>query len=323
MKRLMILFAALAAVACAKNNVAEDPAPAAQYLNLTISDFPALESATKSGEVYGKTAWEDGDQLLVVFLKSATEGGSIFDSNAAMTQSFHIATYDNGGWTLDPPIAITESDLSNSVLQIEYQQGMKFEVDADMDVSVRNQNGEEPTDAELIQSEQLFVYNLVRSMDHTITFSKIVDSNGQLVSSILKRTNRVRICYNDSDPNTKLDVVKLKPKYADTWTRPISHSNSSGLASSTYMSGSAVEIPLDENNEAIIYLNWRFHNEKPPVLVVTTTFEQDVALPYGENDQVDAPYPFEESGFANPVVSEDRYEFPYHSNAYAYSVILN
>ena len=70
MKRLMIVFAALAAVACAKNNVAEDPAPAAQYLNLTISDFPALESATRSGETVGKTAWEDGDQLLIVFIIS-------------------------------------------------------------------------------------------------------------------------------------------------------------------------------------------------------------------------------------------------------------
>ena len=90
MKRLMIVFAALAAVACAKNNVAEDPAPAEQYLNLTVSDFPALESATRSGETVGKTAWEDGDELLIEFIKHAN-GGDIFTDDENIVSGALIA----------------------------------------------------------------------------------------------------------------------------------------------------------------------------------------------------------------------------------------
>ena len=314
MKRLMILFAALAAVACAKNNVAEDPAPAAQYLNLTISDFPALESATKSGEVYGKTAWEDGDELLIMFTKHA-DGGNIVTDNENTVSTIHLATYSGGEWTLDVPISVSESDLSNSCLQICYRQGLKWDIN-NMNIKVVTGDGQVPTDAQLMQSEQLAVYNLVRSMDHTITFNKIVDHNGQLVSSIIDRANRVRIHYNDSDPSTRLYNIKVGKKSGRVMI-PYDE-----FISRSY-DPQDIWIPLDENNEAIVYLYWEFGYEQPPVLEITTTFEQEIALPYGENDHIDAPYPFDEFGFTNPIFAEEGYEFPYHSNAYAYSVTLN
>ena len=314
MKRLMIVFAALAAVACAKNNVAEDPAPAAQYLNLTISDFPALESATKSGEVYGKTAWEDGDELLIMFTKHA-DGGNIVTDNENTVSTIHLATYSGGEWTLDVPISVSESDLSNSCLQICYRQGLKWDIN-NMNIKVVTGDGQVPTDAQLMQSEQLAVYNLVRSMDHTITFNKIVDHNGQLVSSIIDRANRVRIHYNDSDPSTRLYNIKVGKKSGRVMI-PYDE-----FISRSY-DPQDIWIPLDENNEAIVYLYWEFGYEQPPVLEITTTFEQEIALPYGENDHIDAPYPFDEFGFTNPIFAEEGYEFPYHSNAYAYSVTLN
>ena len=310
----MILFAALAAVACAKNNVAEDPAPAAQYLNLTISDFPALESATKSGEVYGKTAWEDGDELLIMFTKHA-DGGNIVTDNENTVSTIHLATYSGGEWTLDVPISVSESDLSNSCLQICYRQGLKWDIN-NMNIKVVTGDGQVPTDAQLMQSEQLAVYNLVRSMDHTITFNKIVDHNGQLVSSIIDRANRVRIHYNDSDPSTRLYNIKVGKKSGRVMI-PYDE-----FISRSY-DPQDIWIPLDENNEAIVYLYWEFGYEQPPVLEITTTFEQEIALPYGENDHIDAPYPFDEFGFTNPIFAEEGYEFPYHSNAYAYSVTLN
>jgi len=314
MKRLIIVFAALAAVACAKNNVAEDPAPAEQTLKLTVSDFPALESATKSGEVYGKTAWEDGDELLIMFTKHA-DGGNIFTDNENTVSTTHLATYSGGEWTLDVPISVSESDLSNSCLQICYRQGLKWD-NNNMNVKVVTGNGQVPTDAQLMQSEQLAVYNLVRSMDHTITFNKIVDHNGQLVSSITDRANRVRIHYNDSDPSTRLYNIKVGTKSGRVMI-PYDE-----FISRSY-NPQDIWIPLDENNEAIVYLYWEFGYEQPPVLEITTTFEQEIALPYGENDHIDAPYPFDEYDFTNPIFSEDGYSFPYHSNAYAYSVVVN
>ena len=312
MKRLIIVFAALAAVACAKNNVAEDPAPAEQTLKLTVSDFPVLESATKSGEVYGKTAWEDGDELLIMFTKHA-DGGNIFTDNRNVVSTTHLATYSGGEWTLDVPISVSKSDLSNSCLQICYRQGLKWDK---ANMAVVTGDGGEPTDAQLMQSEQLAVYNLVRSLDHTITFNKIVDDNGQLLSSITDRANRVRIHYNDSDPSTRLYYIKVGEKSGKVMIP-------SDEFISTSLHPQDIWIPLDENNEAIVYLYWKFDDEQPPVLEITTTFEQEIALPYGENDHIDAPYPFDEYDFTNPIFSEDGYSFPYHSNAYAYSVVVN
>ena len=171
-------------------------------------------------------------------------------------------------------------------------------------------DGDVPTIAQHMQSEQLAVYNLVRSMDHTITFNKIVDDKGQLVSSILGRTNRVRIHYNSSGSIENISIRKV--------------SGSLWYGNAYYLSGwsNDISIPLDENNEAIVYLDWEFY-EDAPVLAITTTSEQYVNLPYGENDGIAAPYPFDEFGFTNPIFAEEGYEFPYHSNAYAYSVTLN
>ena len=306
MKRLMIVFAVLAAVACAKNNVAEDPAPAAQYLNLTISDFPALESATRSGETVGKTAWEDGDELLIEFVKHAN-GGNIFTDNRNIVSTTHLATYSGGEWTLGVPISVSESDLSNSFLQICYRQGLKWNKAADMtdleNMTLITSDGQVPTIAQHMQSELLSVYNLVRSMDHTITFNKIVDDKGQLVSSILRRTNRVRIHYNSSGP---IESISIREESGSLW-----------YGNHYYISGwsNDISIPLDENNEAIVYLDWEFY-EDAPVLAITTTSEHEIALPYGENDHIDAPYPFYELEFSNPIASD----YPCHYNAYAYSV---
>lgn len=311
MKKYIIVLAALAAAACAKNNV-PDPAPAGQTLKLTVSDFPALESATKSGEVYGKTAWEDGDELLIEFLKHANGGNIFTDRNIVSTT--HLATYSGGEWILDVPISVSESDLSNSCLQIYYRQGLKWNKAADMtdleNMTLITSDGQVPTIAQHMQSELLSVYNLVRSMDHTITFNKIVDDKGQLVSSILGRTNRVRIHYNSSDP---IEYISIRKESGSLW-----------YGNHYYLSGwnNDISIPLDENNEAIVYLDWEFY-EDAPVLAITTTSVQYVNLPYGENDGIDAPYPFDEYDFTNPIFSEDGDSFPYHSNAYAYSVVVN
>ena len=312
MKIFIIVLAALAAAACAKNNV-PDPAPAEQTLKLTVSDFPALESATKSGEVYGKTAWEDGDELLIMFTKHA-DGGNIVTDNRNVVSTTHLATYSGGEWTLDVPISVSASDLSNSFLEIYYRQGLKWNKAADMtdleNMTLITSDGHEPTRAQHMQSELLSVYNLVRSMDHTITFNKIVDDKGQLVSSILERTNRVRIHYNSSGP---IEYISIREVSGSLW-----------YGNAYYLSGwsNDISIPLDENNEAIVYLDWEFY-EDAPVLAITTTFEQYVNLPYGENDGIAAPYPFDEYDFTNPIFSEDGYSFPYHSNAYAYSVVVN
>ena len=305
----MIVFAVLAAVACAKNNVAEDPAPAAQYLNLTISDFPALESATRSGETVGKTAWEDGDELLIEFIKHAN-GGDIFTDDENIVSTTHLATYSDGEWTLGVPILVSESDLSNSFLQIYYRQGLKWNKEADMtnleNMTLITSDGQVPTIAQHMQSELLAVHNLVRSMDHTITFNKIVDDEGQLVSSILGRTNRVRIHYNGSG---SIESIRIRKVSGSLW-----------YGNHYYRSGwnNDIEIPLDENNEAIVYLDWGFY-EVAPVLAITTTSEHEIALPYGENDHIEAPYPFYEREFSNPIASG----YPHHYNAYAYSIVVN
>ena len=318
MKRLMIVFAALAAVACAKNNVAEDPAPAAQYLNLTISDFPALESATRSGETVGKTAWEDGDQLLIVFY-SHPDGENIWDYFWDTELTNYLATYENGGWSLNEPIPIKESDLSNSYLEIYFRQGMKWDVQTG---AILTAGGQTPIARELIQTEYLNVYNFIKSMDHTITFNKKVDANGQLVSSILGRGNRVRIIYKGADPD--LSSIRICEGGGGLTYIGQTFDNASG-----FKGQDAVDpyVKLDANKEAVIYLQWiesiiDIDNSKP-VLTVNTGTDQNIALPYGDEDNVEAPYPYYECDFANPFYRDgEEYAFPCHYNANAYSVVV-
>ena len=316
MKRLMILFAALAAVACAKNNVAEDPAPAAQYLNLTISDFPALESVTRSGETVGKTAWEDGDQLLIVFY-SLPEGENILEKFWETELTNYLATYENGRWSLNEPIPIKESDLSNSYLEIYFRQGMKWDVQTG---KIFTANEQTPIAQELIQTEYLNVYNFIKSMDHTITFNKKVDANGQLVSSILRRGNRVRIIYKGADPD--LSSIRIGEGGGALTYIGQTFDNASG-----FKGVDAVDpyVKLDANKEAVIYLQWieDLLDKSKPVLTVNTGTDQNIALPYGDEDNVDAPYPYYECDFANPFYRDgEEYAFPCHYNAYAYSVVV-
>ena len=318
MKRLMIVFAALAAVACAKNNVAEDPAPAEQYLNLTISDFPALESATRSGETVGKTAWEDGDQLLIVFY-SHPDGENIWDYFWDTELTNYLATYENGRWSLNEPIPIKESDLSNSYLEIYFRQGMKWDVQTG---KIFTANEQTPIARELIQTEYLNVYNFIKSMDHTITFNKKVDANGQLVSSIMGRGNRVRIIYKGAYPD--LSSIRIGEGGGGLTYIGQTFDNASG-----FKGQDAVDpfVQLDANKEAVIYLQWiesfiDIDNSKP-VLTVNTGTDQNIALPYGDEDNVDAPYPYYERDFANPFYRDgEDYAFPCHYNAYAYSVVV-
>lgn len=320
MKRLMILFAALAAVACAKNNVAEDPAPAAQYLNLTISDFPALESTTRSGETVGKTAWEDGDQLLIVFY-SHPDGENIWDNFWDIWEkyfTYYLATYENGGWSLNEPIPIKESDLSNSYLEIYFRQGMKWDVQTG---KIFTANEQTPLARDLIQTEYLNVYNFIKSMDHTITFNKKVDANGQLVSSILGRGNRVRIIYKGANPDLS-SILISEGGGALTYIGQ-SFDNGSGFKG---VDAVYPNVKLDANKEAVIYLQWiesfiEVDNSKP-VLTVNTGTDQNIALPYGDEDNVEAPYPYYEYDFANPFYRDGEVYFPCHYNAYAYSVVV-
>ena len=58
MKKYIFAALALLAIACAKEDVEQQPAP--QPITINVADFP-----TTRADSYGKTAWEAGDKLMV------------------------------------------------------------------------------------------------------------------------------------------------------------------------------------------------------------------------------------------------------------------
>ncbi len=306
MKRVIFALVALAMVACAKNDV-EAPKPDTQILNLTISDFPALEGATRSDEVYGKTAWEAGDELLIHYYQV---------DEVKMTPTLiseHKATYDGSAWSIDPVIEINAEHVK-PYLQVYYRQGLKWKKQGDSyyDWTSVTEDEQEPTVVQLAQSEFLCVFNLIQGDNHHLTFSKIVDGEGRLISSVLQRSNRIRFQSTTSNAGNQVNIggpqTTVSYSMADL-------GYSSKLDENT-------SFTIDDDGNIIVYLYWDENSILPQnygTPKLNYYYQAVVNLPYGENDSIDAPYPYTEYGA--PIFGDD-IPFPHHYNAYAYSVII-
>lgn len=306
MKRVIFALMALAMVACAKNDV-EAPKPDTQILNLTISDFPALEGATRSDEVYGKTAWEAGDELLIHYYQV---------DEVKMTPTLiseHKATYDGSAWSIDPVIEINAEHVK-SYLQVYYRQGLKWKKQGDSyyDWTSVTEDEQEPTVVQLAQSEFLCVFNLIQGDNHHLTFSKIVDGEGRLISSVLQRSNRIRFQFATSDAGDPINIGGQQTT--------VSYSMAD-LSYTTKLDDN-ITFTVDDDGNIIVYLYWDENTilpENSGIPKLNYFYDAVVNLPYGENDGIEAPYPYTEYG--EPIF-DGIYQYPFHYNAYAYSVIV-
>lgn len=299
MKRFIFTLMALAVVSCAKNDV-EFPKPDTQILNLTISDFPALEGATRSDEVYGKTAWVEGDELLIDYYGVNNDVETLI--------SEHIATYDGSEWSITP--AIERAEYDKEYLLVYYRQGLKWkEIDGSWFAVTETE--QEPTVVQLVQSEFLCVFNLIQEDNHHLTFSKIVDGEGRLISSVLIRPNRIRFQFATFNAGKTVNIGGAQTS--------VNYSMAE-LGYFTLLDDNTT-FTIDEDGNIIVYLEWNEHTILPEnygIPKLNYFYTNVVNLPYGEDDGIEAPYPHTEYG--EPIF--DGIPFPYHFNAYAYSIVI-
>ena len=265
MKRILFAIMALAIVACTKE---EAPEPT-KILNLTIGDFPAYDIATRAGESVGKTAWENGDELMIEYYDNYDDVMS-----GEGNPSRHIASYNDGSWTLDTPIGLAAGAEATDCIIAVYRPGFEWSDDGTVTVG-----GNEPTVSQLLQSETLVVYNSIEGENHTLTFSNIIEDE-VVKSSIMMRYNRIRII---GTPNATITIDANDCFYSG---RDYMYSPSFG---------GPEDITLDESGNAFIYLRWP-ENSTDPELYITPAggAEIIIKLPYGEDDGIDAPYPYSE-----------------------------
>ena len=283
MKRILFAIMALAIVACTKE---ETPEPT-KILNLTIGDFPAYDIATRAGESVGKTAWENGDELLIEYYDNYDDVMS-----GEGNPSRHIASYNDGSWTLDTPIGLAAGAEATDCIIAVYRPGFEWSDDGTVTVG-----GNMPTESQLLQSETLVVYNSIEGENHTLTFSNIKEDE-VVKSSIMMRYNRIRII---GTPNATITIGAYECFY--------SHIN---YMSIQFFEGTE-EITLDESGNAFIYLRWSENSEGPELYITPAGGEEiTIKLPYGDDDGIDAPYPYSE-------VIDGMY---FCTHAYAYSIDL-
>jgi hypothetical protein len=282
MKRILFAIMALAIVACTKE---ETPEPT-KILNLTIGDFPAYDIATRAGESVGKTAWENGDELLIEYYDNYDDVMS-----GEGNPSRHIASYNDGSWTLDTPIELAAGAEATDCIIAVYRPGFEWSDDGTVTVG-----GNRPTVSQLLQSETLVVYNSIESENHTLTFSNIIEDE-VVKSSIMIRNNRIRII---GTPNATITIAAYDCLYSKI-----------DYMRSQFLEGTE-EITLDESGNAFIYLHWP-ENGTPELYITPAGGEEiTIKLPYGEDDGIDAPYPYFE-------YIDEMY---FCTHAYAYSIDL-
>jgi hypothetical protein len=283
MKRILFAIMALAIVACTKE---ETPEPT-KILNLTIGDFPAYDIATRAGESVGKTAWENGDELMIEYYDNYDDVMS-----GEGNPSRHIASYNDGSWTLDTPIELAAGAEATDCIIAVYRPGFEWSDDGTVTVG-----GNRPTESQLLQSETLVVYNSIEGENHTLTFSYIKEDE-IVKSSIMIRNNRIRII---GTPNATITIAAYECLYSKI-----------DYMRSQFLEGTE-DITLDESGNAFIYLRWPENSEGPKLYITPAGGEEiTIKLPYGEDDGIDAPYPYFE--FIN--------EMYLCIHAYAYSIDL-
>ena len=98
----MTMCAAAIAFAACTNELEESTIPADNALVLTVGDYPTFGEGTNTRVGTfdpGKTAWEEGDRILV----------SVTSTNGTPQSQYATLTYENNTWTTNPTLTRPES----------------------------------------------------------------------------------------------------------------------------------------------------------------------------------------------------------------------
>ena len=254
MKKYIFAALALLAIACAKEDVEQQPAP--QPITINVADFPSTRA-----DSYGKTAWEAGDKLMVYIIDN-TEGN--YDPIGLYT-----LTYNGTNWSIDTPIG----DLSvyeDLIIQATYCPNMQMEWNEEW--------GEYfITKATVEQNPYLSEYlcDMACSFDsETNTLDIPFDS--------FARNNRIRVNYT---PNTEIKVSLHRVDYAVHYVWLARETKNDDYENVEF------NVTTDNDGNAFIYAMWHGYSIDPvefksnPTITIKSsngskTLREAIDLPY-------------------------------------------
>lgn len=246
MKKYIFAALALLAIACAKEDVEQQPAP--QPITINVADFP-----TTRADSYGKTAWEAGDKLMVDIVGyNDTEEGADVDG-----RSLHTLTYNGTNWSIDTPIGDLTEYGEYYEIYATYCPNMQMEWD-DYIIHYRITKTTEEQNPYL--SEYL--------CDLSCSFDSGTNTLDILFEDIA-RNNRIRVNYK---PNTEIKVSLHRVDYAIRfdWLARERNMENEDPTDDDY-EDVEFNVTTDNDGNAFIYAMWHGYSINPEKFVSNPT----------------------------------------------------
>lgn len=230
MKKYIFAALALLAIACAKEDVEQQPAP--QPITINVADFP-----TTRADSYGKTAWEAGDKLMVDILGyKDTEEGMFVNEH-----SLHTLTYNGTNWSIDTPIVDLSEYGDWYDIFATYCPNMHMEWDNTLDTYflTKTTDDQNPYLSEYLNDQTCFFDSETNTLDIPL--------------NTIARNNRIRVNYK---PNTEIKVSLHRVDYVVQFHTLACEYNGDGDYGDVEFN-----VTTDNDGNAFIYAMW--HGYKP------------------------------------------------------------
>lgn len=230
MKKYIFAALALLAIACAKEDVEQQPAP--QPITINVADFPSTRA-----DSYGKTAWEAGDKLMVDILGyKDTEEGMFVNEH-----SLHTLTYNGTSWSIDTPIVDLSEYGDWYDIFATYCPNMHMEWDNTRDAYflTKTTDDQNPYLSEYLCDMTCFFYSETNTLDIPL--------------NTIARNNRIRVHYT---PNTEIKVSLHRVDYVVRFnTLACEYHGDEDYGDVEF------NVTTDKKGDAFIYAMW--HGYKP------------------------------------------------------------
>ncbi len=231
MKKYIFAALALLAIACAKEDVEQQPAP--QPITINVADFP-----TTRADSYGKTAWEAGDKLMVDIrgYKDTKYGLAVNE------RSLHTLTYNGTKWSIDTPIGDLTEYGEYYDIYATYCPNMQMEWnDIDAYFLTKTTDDQNPYLSEYL-------------CDLSCSFDSGTNTLDILFDEAIARNNRIRVNYK---PNTEIKISLHRVDYVISFNWLAREYNDEDYEDVEF------NVTTDNDGNAFIYAMWHGYTIDP------------------------------------------------------------
>lgn len=250
MKKYIFAALALLTIACAKEDVEQQPAP--QPITINVADFP-----TTRADSYGKTAWEAGDKLMVDIIGYNFD--PVYNWYDANEHSLHTLTYNGTNWSIDTPIGDLTEYGEQYKIMATYCPNMHMEWNNIHVAYLLTKNTEEqnPYLSEYLCEMECYFDPETNTLD--ILFDE----------EAIARNNRIRVNYK---PNTEIKVSLHRVDYAIHYNWLAREEAEEDYEDVEF------NVTTDNDGNAFIYAMWHGYN------IYTNEFVSDPTITIKSSD---------------------------------------